>query len=67
LADAVEKVCSVPSARNNSITLADFLNDFARSTLVLNQYCSQAPPKILFNSIRPPHRCVTKLPRRGRG
>jgi len=36
--------------RNNRITVADLI-DLARSTLVLNQNCSEPPLKSFFNSI----------------
>jgi hypothetical protein len=53
LTDTVEKVGAVPPARNNRIIGIGFLIELANSMLVLNQCCSEAPFKILFQQHRP--------------
>ena len=53
LTDAVEKVCSVPSARNNRIILADFLNRSCAFDARFESILLAAPPKILFQQHRP--------------
>jgi hypothetical protein len=54
LADAVEKVRSTPSARNNRITMADFLNRSCAFEARLESILLVAPAQnLFFNSIGP--------------
>jgi hypothetical protein len=53
MTDAAEKVGGIPLTRNNRIIEVDFLNEVSLSTLILNQCCSESPPRSFFRLHRP--------------